>query len=288
MTLRSALFRSGHMIPAGFSNFGSLVLNWDLTIDRAPVLYGATTPSAYRGLWECPFLECVGTAATRWNLRRHFNDRHPGDMVDIPGEGNLPKCELCGMQTNFAFAPRHEQSQYCKRTTKRRRQHENAEVAARALEESFLAYGVELEKVESFKYLGRILRYDDSDTQTVATNLRKARATWGRLSRVLRKENSTPRVCGMFYKATVQAVLLFGSETWNITASMVRSLEGFHVRAARRMTGMMPEQKPSGDWMYPASGEVLEAAGLYTIDNYVKVRRNTILRFVAQRPIYEL
>ena len=86
----------------------------------------------------------------------------------------------------------------------------------------------------------------------------------------------------MFYKATVQAVLLFGSETWNITASMLSSLEGFHVRAARRMTGMMPEQNPSGDWMYPASGEVLEAAGLFTIDNYVKVCRNTILRFVSK------
>ena len=97
-----------------------------------------------------------------------------------------------------------------------------------------------------------------------------------------------PQVCGMFYKATVQAVLLFGSETWNITASMLSSLEGFHVRAARRMTGMMPEQKPSGVWIYPASGEVLEAAGLFTIDNYVKVRRNTILRFVSKRPIYEL
>ena len=208
--------------------------------------------------------------------------------MDVPGEGNLSKCKLCGMQTNFANAPRHEQSAYCQRTTERRRQHENAEGAARALDESFSAYGVELEAVESFQYLDRVLRYEDNDAQAVRVNLRKARATWGRLSRVMRAENASPWVCGMFYKATVQAVLLFRSETWNVTPAILRSLEGFHVRAARRMAGRVPKRDTSGKWEYPASGEVLEKVGLYTIDNYIKVRRNTILQFVSQRPIYEL
>ena len=104
----------------------------------------------------------------------------------------------------------------------------------------------------------------------------------------MRSENASSRVCGLFYKATVQAVLLFGSETWNVTPAILRGLEGFHVRAARRMAGMMPTRDTSGKWEYPASGEVLEKVSLYTIDEYVKVRRNTILRFVSQRPIYEL
>ena len=47
------------------------------------------------------------------------------------------------------------------------------------------------------------------------------------------------RVCGMLYKATVQSVLLFGSETWALTLSTIKRLEGFHVRAAQRMTGKM-------------------------------------------------
>ena len=51
---------------------------------------------------------------------------------------------------------------------------------------------------------------------------------------------------------------------------------------------MMPTRDTSGKWEYPSSGEVLEKVGLYTIDEYVNVRRNTILRFVSQRPIYEL
>ena len=68
--------------------------------------------------------------------------------------------------------------------------------------------------MEVFKYLGRLIAYDDEDTQAVRGNLKKARRVWVRISRVLRAENASPRVCGMFYKATVQSVLLFGSDIW--------------------------------------------------------------------------
>ncbi len=39
----------------------------------------------------------------------------------------------------------------------------------------------------------------------------------------------------MFYKATVQAVLLFGAEMWNLTETALKKLEGFHIKAAWRM-----------------------------------------------------
>ena len=37
------------------------------------------------------------------------------------------------------------------------------------------AYDVELERVEVFKYLGRLIAYDNEDTQAVRGNLKKAR-----------------------------------------------------------------------------------------------------------------
>ena len=54
------------------------------------------------------------------------------------------------------------------------------------------------------------------------------------------------------------------------------------------MTGMMPHRKPDGSWVYPDSEKVLKAAGLRTIQHYVGVRRATILRYLSERPIYEL
>ena len=65
--------------------------------------------------------------------------------------------------------------------------------------------------MEVFKYLGRCVSYDDVDTQGIRGNLKKYRKTWARISKVLRAEHASPRVCGMFYRATVQSILLYGS-----------------------------------------------------------------------------
>ena len=91
----------------------------------------------------------------------------------------------------------------------------------------------------------------------------------------------------MFYRATVQAVLLFGSETWNLASSAMKLLEGFHVRDARRMAGWLPTRHENGrDWVYPSSADVLKKVGLRTIAEYMEVRRSTIAVFIAHSPIF--
>jgi hypothetical protein len=75
---------------------------------------------------------------------------------------------------------------------------------------------------------------------------------------VLRAENATPPMCGIFYKATVMAVLLFGSEIWNLAPSSLKRLEGFHIRAAWRLAGTGPWQNPDGSWTYPDTDAVME------------------------------
>jgi hypothetical protein len=250
------------------------------------VVHNATF-SYYSNRYPCPVPGCTEGGSTKWNLRRHFSDRYPNNLVNVPGEGTYRKCEHCGMQGSPS-ATNHERSAHCQDGWAKRLQHEAAKNSAQAMDAVFTAYGEELERVEVFKYLGRLLAYDDNDAQALRGNLKKARKCWARLSRVLKAENASPRVCGMFYKATVQAVLLFGSETWNLPPSALKCLEGFHLRAARRMTGMMPREEPDGSWTYPASEEVLETAGLYTIAHYMEVRRNTILNFIVNRPIHTL
>ncbi len=167
-------------------------------------------------------------------------------------------------------------------------QHEAAETARVALAQSFTVYGDELERVEVFKYLGRLLAYDDNDTQAMRGNLKKSRKSWGQVSRILRAENASPKVCGVFYKAIVQAGLLFGSEMWKLSPLSLKSLEGFQIRAARRMAGKMPTKNPDGTWTYPSSRDVLKAVGLQTIDHYIGVRRETIARFIVDRPLFAL
>ena len=93
----------------------------------------------------------------------------------------------------------------------------------------------------------------------------------------------------MFYKAVVQSVLLYGCETWVITSQVLRVLESFHHRVARRLSGMTPRYLPREDrWHYPPIAEALEAAGLFTNEHYIGVRQKTLVDNVATRPILDL
>ena len=104
-----------------------------------------------------------------------------------------------------------------------------------ALRQQFSVHGDVLEWVEVFKYLGRLLAQDDDDIQAIRAQLRKARATWACVGQVLRSKNASPRVAAKFYTTVVQAVLLYGSETWVLSTTALARLEGFHIRAAYRM-----------------------------------------------------
>ena len=61
------------------------------------------------------------------------------------------------------------------------------------------------------KYLGQVLTSLDNDWPAVVGNLREARKKWAWLLRILEQEGENPWVSGMFFKAVVQAVLLFRS-----------------------------------------------------------------------------
>ena len=54
------------------------------------------------------------------------------------------------------------------------------------------------------------------------------------------------------------------------------------------MSGMMPKKGNNNIWQYPSSADVLEKAGLHTIEHYIDVRRQTIAAFIVNRPIFEL
>ena len=150
-----------------------------------------------------------------------------------------------------------------------------------ALEYVFTCNEEPLERVEVFKYLGRLIAGNDADTQPMRLNLKKAWGVLARVLHVLRAENAPPLTYGRFYKATVQAVLLYGSETWSLSPSSLKGLEGFHIWAAWQMSGLRPEKRPNGSWTYPRSKDVLKAAGLETISHYMDVCWQTVANFIV-------
>jgi hypothetical protein len=214
------------------NTYQAVVVPKDYLVPRAGVQYQAHP--GRNGKIPCPVPGCPGELWDGWMLRCHFWDLHPFDRVVVLTEGYFPRCERCRMQVNPAY-PRHIRTKKCGIGMDRRLQRESAISSALALRREFNVDGTVLERVEVFKYLGRLLAQDNDDAQAIRQQLGKARGVWARVGQVLHGENATPWVAAKFYKAVVQAILLYGSKTWNLTASALARLEGFHKRTAYKM-----------------------------------------------------
>jgi len=139
-----------------------------------------------------------------------------------------------------------------------------------------------------FKYLGRLLSQDNNNIQAIRAQMCKARATWAGVGQVLKSENVLPFVAARFYQAVVQAILLYGSESWVLSKTAMARLEGFHIRCAYRMAKEhKPKRGPDRVWIYPRSEDVLKECGMKTMGEYILILQQTVAVYVATRPILD-
>ena len=145
---------------------------------------------------------CPGVLATQAAMRVQFLHRHVHDTLVILEEGNppLPRSPLCDLQVSRkALNGRHLGTSQCRTGTERKRRRlAEAEMQVTS-ERAFHAYGEQMRAVTEFRYLGRVLTDTDDDWPAVAGNIRKARAIWGRLGRVLGRKGADPKVSHSFY-----------------------------------------------------------------------------------------
>ena len=68
---------------------------------------------------------------------------------------------------------------------------------------------------------------------------------------------------------------------------MLKVLESFHQRVARRLTGKIP-YRHNGECEHPPIKEALDAASMHSMDHYIMVRQRTLVQNIATRPILGL
>jgi hypothetical protein len=88
------------------------------------------------------------------------------------------------------------------------------------------------------------------------------------------------------YLAVVQAVLLYGADTWAVSKRAINRLWSFHHRCAQYITRQYIQKDENDEWICPASAEVLEHTGLKTIDEYITKRKNMLKHYATSRAIY--
>ena len=218
-------------------------------------------------------------SATQAAMWVHFVHRHVHDTVVIQEEGKipLPRFPRCDLQVSRkALNGRHLETSQCRTGTERKRRRLAEAELEITSEKAFHAYRTKMRAVTEFKYLGRVLTKTDDDWPAVVGNIRKARASWGRLARILGREGADLKVTRSFYTAVTQQVLLFRAESWVLTKRMESAMDAFQGRVARRFTGRMPRRGREGKWVYPPLAGVLKEAGVVRARTSVLRRQNRV------------
>ena len=137
-------------------------------------------------------------------------------------------------------------------------------------------------------YLGRFMTAGDDNWMEVAANLSKSWEILTRMTSILGQEGEDSRICGWFFKAFVQAGLIFGSEMWVLNPQTEQSLGSFQHRVVRRINGRQMRRQGEGGWEYPPLASATEEAGLEDIGVYIQKRKNTVAQYIAIQPILDL
>ena len=150
---------------------------------------------------------------------------------------------------------------------------------AKANKVKFYINNKSIEKVKRFKYLGRWFTDNDDDTHAIVENIKKARNQWNSLANILKREGANSVCMGRFYLTIVQAVLLYGADSWTINERNFKRLQSFHNRAVRFLTGDHI-QKRTEEWYYPNHSSLFKKARLLPIEKYLERRRGTLRKYL--------
>ena len=94
----------------------------------------------------------------------------------------------------------------------------------------------------------------------------RAKTVWSSMPRILIREVATPWVSSFYFKAVIQAVLLFGAETWVVTPPHGKGPGGVQTQLERRITGQLPRRKTYGTWRYTSMAASREAVGFLIME----------------------
>ena len=68
----------------------------------------------------------------------------------------------------------------------------------------------------------------------------------------------------------------------------VLGVGGFHHRVSHRLTVRQPQKGRDGVWVKPSMEDAMAETGFQEVETYVSCRQNTVVQYIATRPIIDL
>jgi exonuclease III len=239
---------------------------------------------------SCPHDTCMSTRFKspamlyrHWSVAGHGEslkvmDRRGDTPIDVSFRHQCPKC-LLWMRN--PVPPLHAETKACRDNTARRmakiqQSRHNLEMQRSPFKSKG---GAHLKRVNNFLYLGRTLEAANDDTLAVQRGISKAKKKWAEIRRVLSRVPIRAKTFVRFYKAIILNVLLYGSETWRVSKQCLDSLEAFHNKCVRTMSGQ-PFKRTVVDgeaqWIRPSISPLLTKLNLKTPEEYIAVRKSRL------------
>ena len=95
--------------------------------------------------------------------------------------------------------------------------------------------GAELKCVKSFRYLGSIVTEDGRCQSEIKSRITQAKCTFSELGNVLKNRTVAGKTKMNVLKCYVWSTLLYGCESWTLTADLRRRINAFEMWCLRRM-----------------------------------------------------
>ena len=135
---------------------------------------------------------------------------------------------------------------------------------------------------QSFVYLGSLLHCDLSDHHDVDARIKKAAQAFGALrDRVFSSRDVPERLKGRVYAGGVLAVLLYGCESWCLTAEAITRLRNWHNKRIREMCRVTMFQT----FVHQITSVSLQKrTGVFSLEHYLASRTLLWAGHVARMP----
>ena len=170
----------------------------------------------------------------------HFPVRYTIVVLD-EGGFNLAWCSQCDMFVLWeALNGRHLDIAMGTKGAEQKFRRMVEEETRASTAADFQTYSWPLEAADSFKNLRRVLATSEGDFRWGSRNLVRSGGNGRGSTEVWFSRGGDAQTSGTFYKAAIQATILFRSYTWVMTPRIGRTLGGFHHRMAHYLAGMKP------------------------------------------------
>ena len=132
-----------------------------------------------------------------------------------------------------------------------------------------------VDAVDSFIYLGSLIDTSGYSSPDIKRRIGLASSVFKQLDRVWRQGRLSHQLKLKVYKACVQSVLLYGSETWTMLKRDISRIRAFDLRCQRKILGIRWFDRITNQ-------EVSNRTGLADIALVIKVRQHTLFGHVRR------